>query len=462
MVATCAILRLGSREMMNSTIDGPDDWRQSNSRHGFLRTSILLLLASLLVFSSGSLAWSNDWIVQRVSGKVYLVAPGVQAFRAKPGMRVEPGYTVATKARSKALIMRGEESIFVGPDTRFALSKYRSTSINTTLLQASGHLQIDVQRRAQPHFKVETPFLAAIVKGTKFDVRVSDRSARVDVSRGLVEVSDHSSGDRANVGAGESAASEPTRSVGLQVGGATTPTVVQGARKAPVFETPPVPNVPQAAPQAAPQASPEFDGRARSDRRSAAERFFSEEQLGRDRGRGRDRDATRRGIERGSRDFDRSEGRGREEGLRGSDRGRSGRDDGRGNRGESRSFAGGDRDGGSRNESRGRDRGNDRDSNRSDRNESRGNDRGGGNGHGGGRGESESRGNDRGGGNFDSGGGRSESRGGDRNSGNSDDGGRSESRNNDRGGESGRAGRGGRDNDRGGREGRRGRDRDRD
>jgi hypothetical protein len=45
-----------------------------------------------------------------------------------------------------------------------------------------------VDRRNVPHFEVTTPFLAAIVKGTKFEVSVHDDHADVNVSEGKVEV----------------------------------------------------------------------------------------------------------------------------------------------------------------------------------------------------------------------------------------------------------------------------------
>ena len=54
----------------------------------------------------------------------------------------------------------------------------------------TGSLVIDVDKRAHPHFSVETPFLAAVVKGTKFGVNVGANSASVEVERGLVEVDD--------------------------------------------------------------------------------------------------------------------------------------------------------------------------------------------------------------------------------------------------------------------------------
>ncbi|MES0879027.1 FecR family protein, partial [Roseibium sp. SCP14] len=192
-------------------------------------------------------AAEQAWVVKRVSGIVYFVAPNVEAFRAKRGMVFEKGFTLGTRAGARALIARGNETISVGPNTTFAISKYRSQGVRTTLLQRKGTIEVDVQKRSKPHFTVETPFFAAVVKGTRFEVSVRGKKAKVSVQRGLVEVEDFASGDRADLGAGQSASSEPTRNVGLKVAGLTKPSVRKGAKRAPAFDTPPVKNVPGAA-----------------------------------------------------------------------------------------------------------------------------------------------------------------------------------------------------------------------
>ncbi len=46
-----------------------------------------------------------------------------------------------------------------------------------------------VKRTGTPHFAVETPMLAAVVKGTTFTVAVDDERAAVQVTEGVVEVS---------------------------------------------------------------------------------------------------------------------------------------------------------------------------------------------------------------------------------------------------------------------------------
>ncbi|WP_422383107.1 FecR domain-containing protein [Roseibium album] len=175
-----------------------------------------------------------DWTVKRVSGIVYFVAPGVEAFRAKKGMVFEKGFTLGTRAGGRVLIARGEETISVGPNTTFAISKYQSNNSKTTLLQRKGKVTVDVAKRSRPHFFVETPFLAAVVKGTRFDVQVGSGRTRVSVERGIVGVQDFSSGDRADLTRGQNASSSRSGSQGLSVGGPTKPSISKGAKRSPM------------------------------------------------------------------------------------------------------------------------------------------------------------------------------------------------------------------------------------
>jgi hypothetical protein len=235
---SCATL-IVSRNVLKSTMKKDGMY----SAKGKAASLLWILLLAALVLHPAS-ANASDWVVKRVSGIVYFVAPGVEAFRVKQGMVFKKGYTIGTRAGARAMIARGGETIAVGPNTTFAMSTFRSTGVKTTLLQRKGTIEVDVQKRQQPHFTVETPFFAAVVKGTRFEVNVQAKQARVSVDRGVVAVEDFASGDRVDLTAGQSAASAPSSRVGLSVGGRTKPSVKPGAKRAPAFETPAVKNVP--------------------------------------------------------------------------------------------------------------------------------------------------------------------------------------------------------------------------
>lgn len=84
------------------------------------------------------------------------------------------------------------------------------------------------------HFIVETPHLAAVVKGTQFIVQVRPSQSRVDVTRGIVEVSDLRSGQYAPVEADHFAMSADGPTPGLMVGGkGLLPTIRQGETRVP-------------------------------------------------------------------------------------------------------------------------------------------------------------------------------------------------------------------------------------
>ena len=56
-----------------------------------------------------------------------------------------------------------------------------------TIVQQAGSILLDVEKRNVKHFEVETPYLAAVVKGTKFTVTSGDEGASVKVTRGSVQ-----------------------------------------------------------------------------------------------------------------------------------------------------------------------------------------------------------------------------------------------------------------------------------
>jgi hypothetical protein len=196
-----------------------------------------ILLTLLIVLLSGELskAVAAEWQITRLSGTVYLVAPGIQAHRARKGMALHKGYTIATRKGARVVLQQGSDSITVGPNTEFALSQYRSNAKQTTLLQRKGTIEVDVQKRGRPFFRVETPYLAAIVKGTRFSVTVRNNESQVSVHRGVVGVHDLASGQRSDLQSGQSVRSAPDKYAGLKSVGKTPAAIQRGKPGKPTF-----------------------------------------------------------------------------------------------------------------------------------------------------------------------------------------------------------------------------------
>ncbi|MBO9458626.1 FecR family protein [Labrenzia sp. R5_0] len=200
------------------------------------RAAAVLLALLLIPLSAGlTKAYAAEWVITRISGTVYLVAPGIQAHRARKGMALHKGHTIATRKGARAVLQRGNDSITVGPNTEFALSQYRSNDSQTTLLQRKGTIDVDVETRGRPFFRVETPYLAAVVKGTRFSVTVTGNESQVSVQRGVVGVQDLASGQQSDLRAGQSVQSAPGKFNGLKSVGKSRAAIQHGTPGKPSF-----------------------------------------------------------------------------------------------------------------------------------------------------------------------------------------------------------------------------------
>jgi hypothetical protein len=104
--------------------------------------------------------------------------------------------------------VRNEETILVAPNTVIALPAEPSQSGMTTILQQAGSIAVKAEKRDVQHFEVQTPYLAAVVKGTEFVVTIEPEVADVQVMSGEVEVAHFKSGQVASVRQGQAARSQ--------------------------------------------------------------------------------------------------------------------------------------------------------------------------------------------------------------------------------------------------------------
>ena len=161
-----------------------------------------LFLLGLFVIcfgSSGAFAEDAAWHVGKSSGEVWLIASGVQQVSLTDDATLKPGDNIRTGRNGRVLLVRGEETILISPNSVIGIPTEAKEGLSTTIIQQAGSILLEVERRNVKHFEVETPYLAAVVKGTQFRVSVSKNDASVDVLRGEVEVADFKSGQYALV-----------------------------------------------------------------------------------------------------------------------------------------------------------------------------------------------------------------------------------------------------------------------
>jgi hypothetical protein len=164
----------------------------------------------------------RSWHVSRFSGDVWIVAPGVQQASLSQEAALNPGDTIRTGPNGRVLLTRNAESMMISPNSVVGLPAEAKDGLSTTIAQQAGSVLLDVEKRNVQHFAVETPYLAAVVKGTQFRVTVTASGANVAVTRGQVEVADFKSGQIAQVLPGQMAKVFSSGQAGLSLSGSGT------------------------------------------------------------------------------------------------------------------------------------------------------------------------------------------------------------------------------------------------
>ncbi len=181
------------------------------------------LVFALLINIGAAGAMAQDWQVVRVAGVVWVVKADMEPMRATAGMILPDNATLATMGQSRAMLRHGEDILNVGPSTRVAPQARKIHGL-TTVLMPEGNLDLNIEKLGAPHFAVETPVLAAVVKGTQFSVAVSPGNGVVSVKVGRVQVKALAAGQAVDVTNGQTA---KLSGGSLQVSGAGPHSVIQ-------------------------------------------------------------------------------------------------------------------------------------------------------------------------------------------------------------------------------------------
>jgi hypothetical protein len=191
------------------------------------------ILAMALALGAASHARAGErepWSVSKSSGEVWMTTTGAQQVSLGQQDVLKPGDTIRTGRNGRVMLVRGEETILVSPNSVVGLPAENREGLSTTIVQQAGSILLEVEKRNVKHFEVETPYLAAVVKGTQFRVSVDAASTRIDVIRGQVEVADFRSGQIAQVMPGQGATAFAQGKPGLSLSGTGTFSPIEQGR----------------------------------------------------------------------------------------------------------------------------------------------------------------------------------------------------------------------------------------
>lgn len=184
-----------------------------------------LIVAIGILFGTGAMAAPADWKVSDVSGQVTISA-GATSFPVKRGQRVVIGDTVETGRDARVVLVRDRDYIVIAAGSRLRIAPPADAGRLTQIIQVIGKAAYAINKRLTPHFEVKTPNLAAVVKGTKFDIAVTPEGCSVSVNEGRVEVQTADGGARFLAHRGDTGTVMTASRGQIDVTGTQTTTVV--------------------------------------------------------------------------------------------------------------------------------------------------------------------------------------------------------------------------------------------
>lgn len=158
----------------------------------YSHTGAALAFAFTALFTTTALA--DDWTAIKLRGVVLGLFDG-EWVKLQRGAIIPDDQPIRTLASGRVTFERGEETIDLGPNTQVQIFDRAGYDKYTTVKQYFGRVAVEAEVRKVKHFAVQTPHLAAVVKGTRFVVISDADGATVEVERGAVAVenaADHS------------------------------------------------------------------------------------------------------------------------------------------------------------------------------------------------------------------------------------------------------------------------------
>jgi hypothetical protein len=157
----------------------------------------LIFFSTMFLFASPASAKpgpQHSWVVSQLSGDARVVHGGLQPASLKVNAILTPGDLILTGPTGRATLSNDADYIVIAPRSELRLPTAQQPKGFTRVIQNLGTMLFRVQHTGVPHFAVDTPMLAAVVKGTTFTIIVDRNRSAVQVTEGVVEVNANDGG----------------------------------------------------------------------------------------------------------------------------------------------------------------------------------------------------------------------------------------------------------------------------
>jgi hypothetical protein len=116
-----------------------------------LRGRLLLAISVILCIGSGAIAEDAAWHISKSSGDVWVISSGAQQVTLTNDATFKSGDEIRTGRNGRVLLVRGQESILVSPNSVIGLpteDTEKKDGLSTIIIQQAGSILLEVEKRA--------------------------------------------------------------------------------------------------------------------------------------------------------------------------------------------------------------------------------------------------------------------------------------------------------------------------
>jgi len=186
------------------------------------------LISGLLLGLMVTVASADEWVAVKLRGQVVQLVDG-HWLPLQRGDVVSDDRVVRTLKNGRVEFHRDAEVITLGPQTQIQIVEKTGQRF-TTVIEQFGEVAIEAEVQNVQHFAVQTPFMAAVVKGTMFVVRSGKDYSNVEVLRGHVAVESEVTHSTTLVSAGQSATASNKAELRVQGEGDLPPIIAANGK----------------------------------------------------------------------------------------------------------------------------------------------------------------------------------------------------------------------------------------
>ena len=153
------------------------------------RARALFATISTALAVAGTPVWATEITVTSTSGEVTLLERG-HSVAAAVGATLTLPVEVHTGTDGNIDFQQLGSKLHIGPNSTIAMPDAGPPgSIIERIKQSAGYVLYNIKSRKSQPLSVETPYLAAVVKGTMFTIAVQEHAAEVALMEGSLDIS---------------------------------------------------------------------------------------------------------------------------------------------------------------------------------------------------------------------------------------------------------------------------------